>query len=201
VHPLILCCDWQLCYADRVNMSVAAVRMDIEMRWGVSAKARVLGSLFAGYCLSQVFGAVLARKFGGKRVLGIATLLWSSLIMLTPHVAARSVGLLILCRFTLGVLEGVAFPVIFHLLAAFVPDTERTRAVTFIHAGLHSGTTLALLATPAIIEGFGWTLVFVGFGSLGFVWFAFWHLYAPDDAQAHKRSGSIVCCHLARCLF
>jgi len=54
---------------------------------------------------SQIFGSGLGAKFGGKRVLLSAVLLWSFSTLLTPFVAP-SIPWLIFLRVLLGIGEG-----------------------------------------------------------------------------------------------
>jgi hypothetical protein len=51
------------------------IEMSKEFGWGMKEKSDVLGIFFYGYVLSQVFSAILARKFGTRMVL-IPTYLW-----------------------------------------------------------------------------------------------------------------------------
>lgn len=62
-----------LCYADRVNISVAVVEMAKEFGWSLEERGRLLSAFFYGYILSQLFGSWLGDRYGYKRVITVAT--------------------------------------------------------------------------------------------------------------------------------
>lgn len=58
-----------ICYADRLNISVAIVSMSSQLHWDDSYKGTILSVFFIGYAATQLLGGGLADRFGGKRVL------------------------------------------------------------------------------------------------------------------------------------
>ena len=62
----------------QVNISIAVVEMKTSFGWSMATQAIVLSSFFWGYICSQVVGALLAQRYGGKAVLGAAgtVILW-----------------------------------------------------------------------------------------------------------------------------
>ena len=60
--------------------------------WSQTTKGLVLSSFFVGYMLFMFASGWLATRYGGKRVLGIAVLLWSVFTLLTPPAAAISMA-------------------------------------------------------------------------------------------------------------
>ncbi len=52
------------------------------------------------------------------------------------------------------------------------PAKERASAVSFAFSGLHLGSIVGLLASPAIIEWLGWPSLFYIFGAAGALWLA-----------------------------
>ena len=101
-------------------------------------------------------------------------LIWSLFTILTPVSASFGIAVLILSRILMGMGEAVTFPSIYALLARWVPGSERSRAVGAINSGIPLGTVFALLATPWIVQKFGWEWTFYGFGIIGIVWFFVW---------------------------
>lgn len=94
-----------LSYCDRTNISIAAVSMANQLDWTNAEKAKVLGAFFWGYLFSQMAGASLSHKYGGKVVLGLAAVCWSVLTLVVPVLARRSVNELVFGRFLLGLAE------------------------------------------------------------------------------------------------
>lgn len=170
-----------LSYCDRVNLSVAVVFIAQELEWTSAQKARVLGSFFWGYLLSQTLGASLAQKYGGKVVLGVAACFWSVLTCLVPVLARRSVNALVVGRVLLGLFEGVTFPAAFYLLRQFVDESARSRAVALVSIGTLSGAVLSFVICPFLIERLGWDSVFYWFGGvMGPVFVLCWFHFVPE---------------------
>lgn len=161
-------------YADRVNLSVAVIPMAEQLGWNLSEKAAVLAAFFYGYVCSQVFGAYLSVRFGPKPVLGLAVFLWSVVTIITPAMAAQSAHTLAATRVALGLLEGVTYPVMFHLFADHVSITERSWAIAVINMGNGLGAMTAFAVSPLFIAWWGWPSVFHVFGALGIVWSLIW---------------------------
>lgn len=186
-HILVLLCAVcaLLNYGDRVNVSVAIIAIGEQYGLDTDAQGLVLSAFFWGYIPSQLLAALLCRRHGAKRVLAAGALGWSAFTALTPLAAARGMPTLLLCRVGMGLAEGVAFPSVYHLFAAWIPSAERGKAMAVFHTGVHSGTTIALVLSPKIIAWHSWQMIFYTFGAAGGVWIVAWLLLArdtPDDA-------------------
>ncbi len=163
-----------ICYIDRVNISVAIIPMAESFGWDAATQGLVLSSFFAGYFLLQVVGGRLADRFGGKVVLGAGVLFWSLFTILTPPAAFLGLAVLLVARVAMGMGEAVTFPSIYSIYARWIPPAERARSVAFANSGIPLGTVFALLATPWIVDQWGWPWAFYSFGLVGVVWFGFW---------------------------
>ena len=178
-------CAVFICYIDRVNISVAIIRMAEDLQWDAKTQGTVLSSFFIGYLLTQIIGGRLADRFGGKAVLGFGVLFWSLFTILTPPAAAAGFGLLIATRILMGMGEAVTFPSFYSLYARWIPTQERSRALAFTNSGIPLGTLSALLVTPWIVNAWGWEWAFYSFGAVGILWFAFWHLKTTTHPHDH----------------
>jgi len=176
-----------VCYIDRVNISVAILPMQQEFGWSESVKGLVLSSFFVGYLVMQVGGGILANRYGGKIVLGVAVIWWSLFTILTPLAAGITLPVLLLVRVLMGVGEGASTPAAFSMFRYWVPASERSRAVAMFSSGAPLGTLLALTTTGWIVTQFGWPMVFYGFGAIGFVWAIAWYLLVKDDPRKDAR--------------
>ena len=76
-----------ICYIDRVNISVAIIPMQEQFGWSESQVGIILGSFYFGYMITMIIGGYLADKYGGKKVLGYALLIWSLFTIITPFFA------------------------------------------------------------------------------------------------------------------
>jgi MFS transporter, ACS family, solute carrier family 17 (sodium-dependent inorganic phosphate cotransporter), other len=176
-----------ICYIDRVNISVAVISMQEQYGWSDTTKGFVLSSFFIGYMLFMPVSGWLANRLGGKRVLGLAVLWWSLWTVLTPPAAAISLTALIFARIAMGLGEAATFPAIYNLYGRWVPTVERSRAVSFLIAGIPIGTLFALTSTGWIIRDYGWPMVFYAFGAVGFLWCLVWFPSVYDRPTDHPR--------------
>jgi ACS family sodium-dependent inorganic phosphate cotransporter len=174
-------------YSDRVNISVAAVAMREQLGWTQTEKGLVLSSFFVGYMLFMYASSLLAKRWGGRNVLGGAVIAWSVFTLLTPPAAALSLGTLITIRVLLGVGEAAVFPAAVEIYSRWVPDVERTRAMARLLSGIPVGTVVGLMATGWIVGRWHWSAAFYSFGALGLVWALAWLAWITNDPARDPR--------------
>eukprot|EP00899_Mesostigma_viride_P003922 jgi/Mesvir1/13530/Mv16412-RA.1 len=163
-----------LCNMDRVNMSIAILPMAEQYGWDSATVGVVQSSFFWGYLLTQIAGGVWADRIGGKAVLSFGVVWWSVATMATPWAAEMGLPALLACRACMGIGEGVAMPAMSNIVSRWVPASERSRSLALIYSGMFLGSVTGLLASPGLIESFGWPSVFTLFGSVGALWFTAW---------------------------
>src|SRR5437660_9039394 len=103
-----------LSYMDRWNLSVAAPLLMKEFGWNETTIGLLQSVFFYGFTASHLPGGWLADRFGGRRVLGTAVLLWSAITGLTS--LATGLTTLVAARLALGLGEGVNMPSILNLV-------------------------------------------------------------------------------------
>ena len=178
---------WAICYADRTNISLAIVPMAKEKGWSSDLQGRVLSSFFFGYVTTQLLGGYLSLRYGGKPVLATAVALWSTSTLLTPLAADASFGVLLFCRVTMGIGEGMALPCLHHLTARWIPLTERSTFLATTAVGKFVGTGSAMAAAPLVAAW--WPSIFYLFGVVGIVWVIGWQLMASSEPRSCKHIG------------
>ena len=99
-----------------------------------------LGSLFWGYCTTQVLGGVLAMKFGGKIVFTLAFFVSSLATIATPLASQFHFGVLVALRILIGLCNGFVFPAVFAIFMSWVPPSESNRLIGGPMAGKFSKT-------------------------------------------------------------
>ncbi|HTO09247.1 MAG TPA: ACS family MFS transporter [Myxococcota bacterium] len=190
-----------VCYIDRVNISYAILPMSKQYGWDKAAQGWVLSSFFAGYLATQFLGGWLAMRVGGRALLAFGVLWWSAFTLVTPLAAQLSFGALIAARIGMGLGEGVAFPSIYQLFGKWIPLHERSRAAALNGSGMPLGTIAATLATPWLVERWGWPSVFYVFGVAGAAWYAYWRAVSterPEDAHGiHPAELALIRAHTA----
>jgi ACS family sodium-dependent inorganic phosphate cotransporter len=188
-----------ICYADRTNITLAAVKMQKTYHYSTVQLGWVFSSFFFGYICTQLLGGWASKRYGGKIVLTTGVCIWSLATALTPLCASISFPTLIACRVFMGLGEGVTVPCVEHLVAEWAPRSERTRFITFATSGQIVGTLLAYAFSP-LVE-YRWEDVFYIFGAFGAIWVLVWSWYAtssPDDhhgvsnaEKAHIQEGKV----------
>ena len=175
-----------ICYIDRVNISVAIIPMQEQFGWSESQVGIILGSFYFGYMITMILGGYLADKYGGKKVLGYALLIWSLFTIITPFFAYQGLWWLILIRILMGLGEGVTFPSWHAIYARWIPFQERTRAIGFTNSGIAAGTLFGFAVAALIIANYSWEWVFYSFGLLGFFWYFFWNNIVTSFPEDNK---------------
>lgn len=176
-----------LCNADRTIMSVAIMPLSTIHGWGQGVAGIVQSSFLFGYLLTPIIGGALADQYGGRNVLALGILLWSTATLATPWAAQHSLKALLVARAFMGLGEGVVMPCMNNLMGRWVPPAERARAVGFCFAGFHFGSMGGLLAAPILMSSFNLEVSgpFVVFGLLGYVWLLAWLLVASSSPNTH----------------
>ncbi|XP_072293168.1 sialin [Eucyclogobius newberryi] len=155
--------------------------------WDSETQGWILGSFFYGYILTQIPGGYLAGRLGPKWLLGFGVLGTVLFTMLTPAAADWGAGYLIAVRVLEGVGEGVTFPAMYTMWAAWAPPMERSRLLTISYIGAQLGTVIALPLSGEICFYLDWTYVFYLFGAVGLLWFVLWALLVSNSPNDHPR--------------
>uniref|UniRef100_A0A672HXB2 Sialin n=1 Tax=Salarias fasciatus TaxID=181472 RepID=A0A672HXB2_SALFA len=155
--------------------------------WDSETQGWILGSFFYGYILTQVPGGYLAGRVGPKWLLGFGILGTVIFSLLTPIAADLGAGYLIAIRVLEGIGEGVTFPALYTMWAAWAPPLERSRLLTISYIGAQLGTVVCLPLSGEICFYLGWPYVFYIFGAVGLLWFVLWGLFVFDTPNTHPR--------------
>ena len=169
-----------ICYADRANIADAIIPIAKDLGWSRSEEGAILSSFFLGYGATQIVGGSLADKFGGKRVLAVAVLMWSIATLLSTTFAKLGVAPLIGMRIVLGVGEGPAFPAVHSMISRAVLPQHQSTAVAAVTSASYVGSVAAFILCPLLFETTifekSWEAVFYFFGGLGLVFLPLWTL-------------------------
>ena len=192
-----------IAFTDRVNISIAAVSMRAQFGWSETQVGWVLSAFFFGYMPFLFVSGLLARRFGGRRVAGIALIVWSLFTLLTPLAATVSVPMLIAIRIGMGMGEAGLFPAVYDLLGRWIPAPERASAAAQFVSGVPLGTIVGLSASGWLIARYGWPMPFYFFGVAGLVWALLWFRYLRhvEHPPSSPQEDSIEPVHLRPLLF
>lgn len=167
--PFVLLVSVVIAYFDRLNISLALPKIAEEYSWATDEMGKggmLMGIFFAGYGLANIFLSPLAEKFGPRKSLFAAVILFSLFTM-----AGAAVGsifaLFVIVRLLLGLGEGVHFPMNSKLTKNWFPVHERSRANGIWISGVLLATFLSPILLVPVIEHFGWRAMLVLLGAFG----------------------------------
>jgi ACS family glucarate transporter-like MFS transporter len=170
---------------DRTALVVAAPTIQHEFGFSLVQMSLILTSFSWTYAALQVPAGWLAQKFGPRRALAWANLVWSLLTIATP--LGFNVASFIGIRALLGAGQSADWPASVMALRRWFPRQERSAGNSVLLGGLYLGPIAAAPITTAVILAAGWQFAFYGFGLLGLVLGVAWWAWFRDDPQTHPR--------------
>ncbi|MGE7111182.1 MFS transporter [Lysinibacillus sp. NPDC047702] len=186
----LLFLGWSLGNLDRYIMNYAVVSITGDLSLDASSTGIILSAFFLGYAIMQIPGGWLADKFGAKRVLLMAVIMWSIFTGLTA--VAWSLTAMIVIRFLFGIGEGGFQPASSKIIATIFPKEERGRAMSIM---LTSGGIVSLivpLLAAYLLGTIGWRMMFIIIGAIGaIIAFLYWkYIKLPQEQAVNNESVS-----------
>jgi MFS family permease len=157
-------------YLDRSNLSVALPTLSRDLGFAGEHFAVVsswaLTIFLIGYALANVLGGVLTRRLDPKPVVIACVAVWSLATIWIGFTG--SVAVLLVCRFVLGVTEGIYWPQQSRFARAWFAPDDRTTANSLIqYYGQFLALAVGFLLMTPIYDAFGWRVLFFLTGGLG----------------------------------
>nr|WP_321270395.1 MFS transporter [uncultured Tolumonas sp.] len=181
IMPIVFI-TYSLAYLDRANYSFAAaagINQDLGITKGMSS---LLGSLFfLGYFFFQIPGAIYAEKRSVRNLIFLCVLLWGACAALTGLVS--NIPMLIIIRFTLGVVEAAVMPAMLIYISNWFTKSERSRANTFLILGNPVTVLWMSVLSGYLIQALGWREMFILEGLPAVLWAFYWWKTARDKPQ------------------
>lgn len=174
---------------DRVAMSVAVLPMSTEFGYTESMKGAISSFFSVGYGLFILPCGLIVSQASPRLVMAGGVLLWSLSTAATPIAAGISIEALLAVRCVMGAAESVVLPTINKLLVNWIPPDRKSLATATIYSGFSMGTISAYLASPFILDNFGWRNLFFVYGAIGSLWLVPWLSLAtntPDEANRKR---------------
>ncbi len=134
---------------DRISLSIAMPTIAKEFALSPAMQGLILSSFFWSYALLQIPGGWLIDRYGPRRVVAGATLLWGVFQTLLG-VASGGLSMLFL-RVGLGGAEAPLFPAGSKLNALWLSRHERARGAVLMDAGSPLGAAIGGLAISNLI--------------------------------------------------
>jgi MFS family permease len=185
---VLLYLGWCVSYIDRAAISIALASIGKEFSLNPSAMGVVLSTFFIGYAVMQLPGGWLADKFGSKRVILIAILLWSVFTAITG--LAWSLASLIVIRFLFGLGEGAFPPASLKGVAEHFSKIERPKMTTALLSSNYIGSAIAPMVIAPLLLYLGWRHMFFAIGIAGVLYvLIYWYMVQPAKGPEHQGEG------------
>ena len=167
ILPLILLA-YVAAYVDRVNVSFAAIQMNVDLKFSATVYGLGSGLFFVGYALFEVPSGAMAARFGPRQWIARIMITWGLLAVAMMFI--RTPAQFYMMRFLLGVAEAGFIPGMIYYFAGWFPTAFRGRALSRIYiapslASVAMGGISAWLLNLDGLNGWqGWQWLFLAQG-------------------------------------
>lgn len=165
------------------SQSIAVAAPLIAEKLGLARTT--LGPIFSAALLGAMIGALtfgpLGDRFGRKRCLIAASIIFGAFTLLTARVSSYE-GLLAV-RFAAGIGLGGATPCFIALASEYAPQRRRAMIASLIWAGFPLGISAGGFLNAYILAHFGWPTIFLVGGVLPLVVAAALAIWLPESIR------------------
>src|SRR5271154_3270397 len=152
-------------YLDRVNVSIAALQMNAELKFSSATFGLGAGIFFIGYALFEVPSNLILARVGARQWFARIAITWG--VLACAMMWVRTPSQFYVVRFLLGVAEAGFFPGVVYYLSQWFPSAYRARAISAIVIGIPLSGVLggplggALLGLRGVGHLSGWQWLFL----------------------------------------
>jgi ACS family glucarate transporter-like MFS transporter len=189
-----------LTYLARVNLSVAGHAIQQDLHFSTVTMGWVFSAFLLGYALMQVPSGWAADRFGPRRVVAVAVLVWAVFTALTGLVTVLPLGswmglaaVFMSVRFMVGVGEAACFPAGNKLVANWMGSEARGWGASFNVIGVGLGGAITPPLITWVLLRSGWRSSFYVCAGIGVVFALVWYVLvrnrpAPETGIATQRT-------------
>lgn len=177
-----------LTYLDRVCISITAPHMMRDLGLTPVQMSFVFSAFTLAYGIFEIPTGWWGDRVGTRRVLTRIVTWWSIFTIITG--AVFNFTSLLATRFLFGIGEAGAWPNVARTFSRWIPRTERGTAQGIFFMGAHLAGGLTPLLVSALLGVMHWRMLFVLFGSIGFIWALAWYRWFRDDPSMHPAVGA-----------
>jgi MFS family permease len=174
-------------YIDRAAISFAIGQITAEFHFDASAAGLVLGAFGIGYFITTFLGGIAVDRWGTRKVLLIAAVLWS--IAMGGAGFAIGFATLFVARALLGLAEGPNFPSLTRAIGHWLNPQERATALAFTLFAVPLALAISAPIVTTLLVWFGWRGMFWLLGFLVLAWIPFWVWLFRDNPATSPHVG------------
>jgi ACS family hexuronate transporter-like MFS transporter len=172
-------------YIDRNSLSVLKTTLQDSLGWTDVDYGWITFAFTFAYAAFPSLIGVFVDRFGVKKALAGALVLWS--LAAAAHGLVATVIGFVIVRFVLGIAEAANFPASIKAVGMWFPQKERALATGIFNSGTSVGVMVSFV-TVAIAGAWGWQGAFIFIGVIGLVWLYFWQKFF-DVPERQARLG------------
>ncbi len=173
-------------YIDRNSLSVLKPILEVKLGWTNVDYGWITFAFTFAYAAFPSLIGIFVDRFGVKRALAGALIVWS--VAAAAHGLVATVIGFVIVRFILGIAEAANFPASIKAVAMWFPQKERALATGIFNSGTSVGVIVSF-GTVWLAETFGWQWAFVFIGVMGLIWLFFWSAFFRSPEE-HPRVGA-----------
>lgn len=184
----LLCGTYLLQYIDKQSLSYGAVFDLFSSTGTTSDQYSWLTSIFYfGYLISEWPSGYIAQKFPTGTVIGIFTMVWGAILMLTA--ACHNFTGLAICRFFLGIFEAPITPCFMLIVGMWYTKEQPARAgIFYCFNGVGSMVGGILFYAVGQEDNFPvWRAIFLLCGGATIIWGIILLVFLPNNIITAKR--------------
>lgn len=172
-------------YLDRANLSIAGTTIAAEFNFSPIQMGVLFSAMLLPYAIANLPAGWITDKYGEKKLLTVATVLWSIATIAAGF--SQTFSSLYASRVLLGIAEAPFFICAAKVTTKWFDDKDRGLATSIINTGPAIANTIAPPLLTIILIAFGWRSMFIGLGFLGFVITFLWLAFYKDKSSANVR--------------
>lgn len=180
---ILICLMYGITYIDRVNVSTASAAFKQELHLTNTQVGLVFSAFAYPYLLFQIIGGWVSDRFGARRALTVAAVIWALATLFTGLV--NSLGMMVFARVALGFGEGATFPTATRAMSDWTPPGKRAFAQGITHSCARLGNAITPPLVVWLMVLVTWRGSFVILGIISMVWAIAWGLYFRDNPGDH----------------
>jgi len=187
-------------YLDRAIIGVAVPAMSQDLQLDPMQMGWIFSAFTWSYVLAQLPCGALLDHMGSRRTYCLSITAWSA--FMGCQALCMNFYSAFAMRLGLGAAEAPCFPGASRIVAAWFPQSERARATSIYTVGEYIGIAALSPLLYWMMPLFGWRMLFVVMGFVGFVFAAFWwKIYrdphedlfvSQDELNLIKAGGALV---------
>ncbi len=168
-------------YLDRSALAIGNPEIRTELGLNATQMGVLLSAFLISYAFAQLPVGLLVDRVGPRKLLGIGLTVWSLAQTLAGFVG--SLSQLWWARLFLGVGEAPQFPSGARVVSDWFNVKDRGLPTGIFNSASSVGPALAPPILTALMLAFGWRIMFVTMGVLGFITAAVWFAVYRDPEQ------------------